>query len=532
MASCESDADCAGLCDGREGSLPACAADSGGCTCSRPAAADEVDPARVAAWSRDALAEPQTSTLASAMQASPHLLVRQGMLRESQGMRLPFSHEVAPRMKPSDQMRTGLCWAFAGLGIVRRHVARRHGLGDDFELSSAFVLFHDKLEKANSFLAHVRETRARPLDDREVQWLLDASVPDGGDWYTFVHLVHKYGVAPRHDMPRTPDARRTKFLNRVLRLVLGRAALRLRRAGDDAARAEAVREGALRAVHRVLCVCLGTPPRRVTLAAAKRGKGEQGGRKDDERGEGGRGPPELLVAGGGKGGGGEEHLTPRGLFARVEAQMDLRGYVVLVHAPVDELRLHAPYVVRFLDGVRGEAPRAVYVPVADLRPHVVRSLVERQSPVWFGCDYHLPYRGVLHHDAIDVRALTGEPTRLDDEEKRERVLGRVADPNHAMLVTGVHVERGRRRPSQGRAEAGVVTRWQIENSHGDADADGYLAATSPWMMMHGYTAAVHRSVLPEHVRMSAGVDGGTTAPPPTVLPPWHIVGRLTRVVVD
>jgi hypothetical protein len=41
---------------------------------------------------------------------------------------------------------------------------------EQFELSQAYLMFWDKLEKANYFLESIVETRDEPLDGRLVMW--------------------------------------------------------------------------------------------------------------------------------------------------------------------------------------------------------------------------------------------------------------------------------------------------------------------------------------------------------------------------
>lgn len=41
------------------------------------------------------------------------------------------------------------------------------------------------------------------LDDRLVQFILQTSIQDGGQWTMFANLVKKYGVIPQDAMPET-----------------------------------------------------------------------------------------------------------------------------------------------------------------------------------------------------------------------------------------------------------------------------------------------------------------------------------------
>ncbi len=68
---------------------------------------------------------------------------------------------------------------FASLNTMRFRVIDRLGL-KTFELSQAFPLFYDKVEKSNWFLENVLDTLDEPLDGRLMAHLLADPVGDGG----------------------------------------------------------------------------------------------------------------------------------------------------------------------------------------------------------------------------------------------------------------------------------------------------------------------------------------------------------------
>ncbi|MER3461705.1 MAG: aminopeptidase, partial [Armatimonadota bacterium] len=68
-----------------------------------------------------------------------------------------FSH-VAKTGEATNQMRSGRCWLFAGLNTMRAQLIENLKLKPDFELSQAYLMFWDKLEKSNYFLESVLQT--------------------------------------------------------------------------------------------------------------------------------------------------------------------------------------------------------------------------------------------------------------------------------------------------------------------------------------------------------------------------------------
>ena len=136
--------------------------------------------------------------------------------------------------KVTNQKKSGRCWLFAGLNLLRVGAMSAMNL-KEFEFSQNHLMFWDKLERANYFLDAVLETRDRDVDDRTVAHLLSAVADDGGQWNMFVSLVRKHGLVPQAVMPETQSSSETGRMNVVLRKVLREGARTLRDVdgGDD-----------------------------------------------------------------------------------------------------------------------------------------------------------------------------------------------------------------------------------------------------------------------------------------------------------
>src|SRR6201992_3148441 len=131
--------------------------------------------------------------------------------------------------KVTNQERSGRCWLFAGLNLLRVGVMRKTGLRD-FEFSQNYAMFWDKLERANYFLEAIIETANRGTDDRTVAFLLDTVASDGGQWNMFAALVEKYGLVPKSHMPETQSSSNTARMNSILRYQLRQGARTVRAA--------------------------------------------------------------------------------------------------------------------------------------------------------------------------------------------------------------------------------------------------------------------------------------------------------------
>ena len=82
-----------------------------------------------------------------------------------------YSHFIKTP-EATNQKHSGRCWLFAGLNMLRLEAMNKMNL-ENFELSQSYLMFWDKLEKANYFLESIIDTFDEPLNGRLVMWLLE-----------------------------------------------------------------------------------------------------------------------------------------------------------------------------------------------------------------------------------------------------------------------------------------------------------------------------------------------------------------------
>ncbi|MGW2340829.1 aminopeptidase C [Streptomyces sp. NPDC001661] len=393
-----------------------------------------------------------------------------------------IDHSVSHHLddwKVTNQKRSGRCWMFAGLNLLRVGAARKLGV-KDFEFSQNYVLWWDKFERANHFLESVIDTSDRDVDDRTVAHLLGDPISDGGQWNMFVALVAKHGLVPKSAMPETESSSATGPMNRALMSLLRQGARDVRRAAAEGIEAQRARKAeVLGAVHRVLSIHLGTPPR--TFLWQWRDSDQEFHR--------------------------DGWMTPTE-FADAYVQIPLDEYVCLVHDPRESSPVGRTFTVEHLGNIV-EAPPVVYLNAdIDLLKRLTMEAVVGGEPVWFGCDVAQQMRpdlGIWDAELFDYEAVYDASFELD---KADRLLHHETQMTHAMLFTGVDVVDGTPR------------RWRVENSWGDEKADkGFWTMNDSWFGEHVFEVAVRRSALPPE--LSAALDE-----PPIVLPAWDPMGAL------
>lgn len=397
---------------------------------------------------------------------------------------LGFDVEV-PQGDRCDQERSGRCWMFASLNTMRLRTIRKYNL-KTFELSQAYPLFWDKLEKSNWFLQNILDTLDEPLDGRLVSFLLADPIGDGGQWDMFRSLVKKYGVVPKEAMPETACSRNTRELDRYLTRYLRGAAKRLRQSHEAGVGTDdllAMKKQMVEEVYHLLAVCLGEPPASFSVRL----------RDKDQK---------LALSG---------TFTPQEFF-RTAVDMDVDAYVSLISAPTADKPFGHTYTVSRLGNVwEDHGVRYLNLPPAELKRVAIAQLKD-DLPVWFGCDVAQSYlqdEGIMDTAALDVDALFGFPVE-GCMDKAERLDYGESLMTHAMVLEGVRLD-----------EKGEPTLWKVENSWGkDHGRDGFDTLSDAWFDEYVYQVVVDKKYLTEEERHTYETEE------PTVLAPWDPMGSL------
>lgn len=386
-----------------------------------------------------------------------------------------FSLELKDTGKVTDQKASGRCWLFAALGTMRYEVIHRLDL-DDFELSQNYLMFWDKLEKANAFLDSMVEFAGEPTDSRPVTFLMARSARDGGQWDMYAALADKYGCVPKSTMPETFHSSNSAEMNRLLSRKLAEDTAELRAAGRGGAPAgeiAALKGRMLQEIYTFLAICLGEPPAKFDFEY----RGKDGGFHRD--------------AG----------LTPKTFF-RKYVGLRLSDYVSVVNAPTADKPFGKTYTIAHMGNVIGGRPiKYLNLPFADLRQLALAQLADGK-PVWFGCDFGqmcLRDKGHMTAGTFDYKAATGLDFAFC---KNRRIDYRMVESTHAMVLLGVNLADGK------------TNRWKVENSFGkESGRDGYFVMTDDWFAEYGFQLVVDKKHFTPAQRKAF-------RQPPVILAPW------------
>ncbi len=381
----------------------------------------------------------------------------------------------------TNQARSGRCWMFAGLNVCRVET-RKHLNVKDFEFSQNYLMFWDKLERANYVLESIIETADKPLDDRTVSFLLSRPMQDGGQWEMFTGLVKKHGVVPKSAMTETESSSNTARMNANLNYQMRQGAKKIRDAyskesGLDELRS--IKNDVLQVIYHILCIHLGTPPASVDW---------QWKNKDGDFNRDGV-------------------MTPQE-FAQKYVTTPLDDYVCLVNDPRESSPIGRTFTVEYLGNIV-DGPQIKYLNVdIQVMKDIAQKMLEDGKPVWMGCDTGKQMHrdlGIWDAELFDYAGVYGTDFELD---KAARLDYHQTSMTHAMMFTGVDVVDGKPR------------RWRVENSWNDKVGDkGFCLMNDSWFAEYMFEIAVPKDYLPDDLQAAWEIE-------PVILPPWDPMGSL------
>lgn len=391
-----------------------------------------------------------------------------------------FSNEIS-NGKITSQNRSGRCWIFAGTNLLRNKMMEKYKL-ENFEFSQNYLMFWDKLEKANYMLESIIATREEDVYSRIVMWLLKTPVQDGGQWDMFANLVRKYGLVPKYIMPETFHSGNTMQMNQLLTTKLRKNASELRKLhqqGKDESELRNAKELMIKEIYRILAFCLGVPPK--SFHFEYRDKDDTFHRSDA--------------------------LTPHEFYQEY-VHIDLDQYISLINAPTSDKPFNQTYTVEYLGNVIEGTP-VLYLNIENQQlKDICINMLKKEETIWFGCDVGKMSdreKGILAADLY----LYNEMFDIDfSMSKTDRLEYGESALTHAMHFTGVNlIDQS-------------PNRWKVENSWGEKPGkDGYFVMNDDWFDLFNYQIVTRKEYL-------SADQLKILEKSPIVLPAWDPMGSL------
>lgn len=350
-----------------------------------------------------------------------------------------------PTSRVTDQKKSGRCWYFSVLNILRAEMMTRHNLGH-FEFSQTYGQFWDVLEKSNRFLENVIDNRSKYIGSRMNDWLFKKPIGDGGHFANAAYLITKYGLVPQEVMPERHSSVDNFRLMTIIRTSLRRTAMALRAA--DRKDLQKVKEAGLSDIYRILVANLGEPPTEFSWNG--------------------------------------KTYTPASFKAEFVPQDMCEDYVVFMNDPT------LPYYRRYtVDNSRNcyefENWTFLNLPASELLDMGVESL-KNGKMFCFSADTDafpsLMMGGIYHTGIYNLEDMLGISL---DMEKEDLVSSCEIKSAHAVAMAGVELD-----------ESGKPVKWLVENSFGEERGwDGFVVMQQQWLERYMFRFVVEKQFVPE-----------------------------------
>lgn len=385
-----------------------------------------------------------------------------------------FSYEVKDIGSITHQKQSGRCWMFSGLNILRIEAMKKLKV-KDFEFSEVYLMFYDKLEKANLLLENILSTLNEEDNSRVFDNVIaNGAGGDGGYWSFFVDLIKKYGIVPKSVMEESFSSSNSREMDAILDHKLAQFSSFLRNEYKNGKTVEMLRnykEDMLKEIYKILTICLGTPVDHFVYEWKSIPSDED--KKDNKDME-----EKWNVFEG----------TPKEFYDKYVG-IDLDEYILIGNAPSKTLKEYNKYALESASNMVNKNPTTfILVPLEDLKEAAINSIKENEA-MWFDCDvgaFSLERKGYLDDKMLDLDNLFDSSFAFD---KGESLIFRISSSTHAMVLVGVNLDKD-----------GKPNRWKVENSWGnDLGKNGIFIMSDSWFDRFVYGIVVKKKFVSEKI---------------------------------
>ena len=386
-----------------------------------------------------------------------------------------YNVKLSETPKPTDQEHSGTCYIQAYLNCFRYKLISKFKLENKFELSTPYLFFYDKIERANLFLENMWKMRDKDFQDHSVRMFTDPSnhlLLDGGCIGVTSKLGAKYGIVPKNVYSGGYNSKTSCYMNDTLIFVLNHMALEIFRNKDwNRATFEGKKVEYNKKIYELVVKFLGEPikPNDKFTWTYKNKDGK-------------------TIS--------KPNMTALKMYELCDWKDEDK--FILINDPRHPETYYCPSYSEYATGmVESLPPTMINMPMTDIKKFVYNSL-KNGSPVWMACDMG---------KCLDEDANTSDLNRFGysqvlnidmNKTKADELEALTSTANHAMLFNGVDVERNRN---------GDILRYKkfrVLNSWGDDDDDecfdsGYHRMGDSYVDKYVYMVVVDGKYIDENI---------------------------------
>lgn len=138
--------------------------------------------------------------------------------------------DITEEFFPYCQGKTGYCWLEAMLQCISLY--KKNETKENFLFDDKYLMFFDKLEKANLFFENIISNIAENVTGKNNSYILHNAMTDRGQWQMGVNLIRKYGLVLKNNTANI-SPRKTVELNIYISYLLRMGAYEIRQQYDS-----------------------------------------------------------------------------------------------------------------------------------------------------------------------------------------------------------------------------------------------------------------------------------------------------------
>lgn len=377
-----------------------------------------------------------------------------------QNKKIFFKNKIDVETLPTDQEKSGRCWIFAFLNIIRIDMIKKYNL-TNFELSQTYLFFYDKLERANNFLNYAIKNIKVSLNNDKLNYIMDNITHDGGTFNIVANLIEKYGIVPKNNMDDLFHSKNSDDLNTFFSNFLKKSFYKIKH--EKKRDLYKLKNEILSDCYKILVIFLGEPPKKITWEYYTEDKTTN--------------KKTYNVV---------ENITPNEFYEKYICYK-LKDKISLINYTCKPY--YKKYKSELIDVYGKKDNLYINVPIEEIINGIKLS-IDNKEAVWIGIDtnmYKSKEEGIYDRNAFNYKDIFGFH---NDMNKCDSLLYGRTDINHAVIVKGYNLYEQNKN----------MNGFLIEDSHGKNNGfNGDYYMNIDWFKEYGYMAVLDKKYISEKV---------------------------------